>query len=130
MSQKCAGNSSIKVLSVVPQLAWVAADGSELRGRNLASMYSSVGKVRCNFAVAARWGFVAVASTSDAVVAVPVEEHAVEVDSLAVVGAGLGGSVLETVPRRNCCGLFAAANTMGVRSAVCSGCNMLWLDLP
>ena len=127
---KCAGNFSIKVLSVVPQLALLAADGSELRGKNPASMYSSVGKVRCSFAVAARWGSAAVASTIGAVVAVLVEEHAVEVDSLAVVGADLGGSVPEMVPRRNCCGLLAAANTMGVRSAVCCGCNMVWLDLP
>ena len=100
----CAEDFSIKVLSIVPQLALAAADGSELWGKNLASRHSSVDKVRCSFAVAARRGFAAVASTGDAVVAVPVEEHAVEVDSLAVVGADLGGSALETVPRRNCCG--------------------------
>ena len=129
-AQICAGHFSIKVLSAVPQLALVAADGSELWGKCLASRHSSVGKVRCSFAVAARWGSAAVASTYYAVVAVPVEEHAVEVDSLTVVGADLDGSVLETAPRRNCCDLLAAANTMEVRSAVCFGCSMLWLDLP
>lgn len=94
-------------------------------------MYSSMGKVRCSLAVAARLESAAVANMGVVVVvAGVVEEHAVEVDSFAVVGANLGGSVLEMVPTRSCCGLLAVVDTIEeVKSAVDSGCNMLRLDL-
>lgn len=93
-------------------------------------MYSSMGKARCSFAVAVRWELAVVAST--AVVAGAVG-HVVEVDRLVVVVVEviLGGSVLEMVPRRNCCGWFAAVDRIeGVRSAACFGCSMLRRDLP
>ena len=87
--------------------------------------------MRCSFAVAARRESAVVANTGVVAGAAPVEEHAVEVDRFAVVGARLGGSVLEMVPRRSCCDLLAVADTIeGVRFAACSGCNMLLLDLP
>lgn len=106
-------------------------DGSELQGKNLAYMHSSTGKVRCSFALAARRGFAVVASTNVVVVAGVVAERAVEVDRFAVVGANLGGSVLEMAPRHNCCYLLAVVDTSeGVRSAVGFGCNMLRLDFP
>lgn len=93
-------------------------------------MHSSMGKVRCFFAMAARREFAVVASTV-VVVAEVVEGHAVEVDRFAVVGPNLGDSVLEMVPRRNCCGSLAVVDTTEkVRSAVGFGCNMLRLDLP
>ena len=69
-----------------------------------------------------------VASTSAVAGAV---ERAGEVDSFAVVGAKLGGFVLETAPRRNCCVWFAVVGTIEEgRSAACFDCNMLRLDLP
>lgn len=109
----------------------VAVDGSELQGKNLAYMHSSMGKVRCIFAMAARREFAVVASTVVVVVAEVVEGHAVEVDRFAVVGPNLGDSVLEMVPRRNCCGSLAVVDTTEkVRSAVGFGCNMLRRDLP
>ena len=123
-----AGYYTVKVLSVVPPLALVAADGSELQGT---CIYLSVRKMRCSSAVAARRESAAVANMGVVAGAVLVEEHAVEVDRFAVVGAQLGGSVLEMVLRRNCCGLLAVADTIeGVKFAVCFGCNMLRLDLP
>ena len=64
-------------------------------------MHSSMGNVRCSFAVAVRRELAVVANTSVVAGAV---EHAVEVDTFAVVGAKLGGSVLEMVPMHNCCG--------------------------
>ena len=113
-----------RVLSVVPLLAWVVVGDSELQGKNPACMRSWVGKMRCSFAVDAWWVSAVVASTSAGA-------GAVEVDSFAVVGAKLGGFVLERVPRRNCCGCFAAVGTIEeVRSAACFDCNMLRLDLP
>lgn len=125
---------TFKVLLIVPPLALAAVDDSELLGKNLGCMCSSLGKRRCSFGVAARWEFAVVASTVVVdVVAVPVpgEEHVVEVDSFAAVGADLGDSVPETVRRRNCCDLIAAVDKFEeVRSAVCFGCNMLRLDLP
>lgn len=91
-------------------------------------MYSSMGKARCSFAVAVRRELAVVASTGVVAGAV---EHVVEVDRLVVVGVRLGGSVLEMVPRRNCCGWFAAVDRIeGVRSAACFGCSMLRCDLP
>ena len=94
-------------------------------------MHSSVGKTRCSSAVAARLESAVVANTGVVADAVPVEEHAVEVDRFAAAGAELDGSVLEMVPRRNCCGLLAVGDTIeGGRSAACFGCNMLRLDLP
>ena len=71
---------------------------SEPQEKNPACMRSWVGKMRCKFAVAAWWVSAVVASTSAVAV-----KRAVEVHSLAVVGAKLRGFVLETVPRRNCC---------------------------
>ena len=122
------GIFAIKVLSVVPLLAWVVVGDSERQGRNPAYMRSWVGKMRCSFAAAAWWVSAVVANTSAVAGAV---ERAVEVDSFAVVGAKLGGFVLETVPKRNCCGWFAVAGTIEeVRSAACFDCNMLRLGLP
>ena len=73
------------------------------------------------------WVSAVVASTSAGAGAV---ERAVEVDGFAVVGAKLGGFVLETVPRRNCCGWSAVVGTIEeVRSAACFDCNMLRPDL-
>ena len=116
------GCCTLKVQSAVPLLALVAVDGSELQGKNLAYMRSSMGKVHCSFAEAARRELAVVAST--VVVVAAVEEHA-------VVGADLRGSVLEMVPKRNCCGLLSAVDTIEeVRSAVEFGCNMRRLDLP
>ena len=75
--------------------------GSERQGKNPACMSSWVDKMRCSFVVAAWWVSAVVASTNAVAGAV---ERAAEVDSSAVVGATLGGFVLETVPRRNYCG--------------------------
>ena len=123
-----AGYCTIKVLSVVPLLAWVADGDSERQGKNPACMRSWVGKMRCSFAAAAWWVSAVVASTSAVAGAV---ERAGEVDSSAVVGAEVGGFVLETVPRRNYCGWFAVVGMIEeVRSAACFDCNMLRLDLP
>ena len=106
-------------------------DGSEPKGKNLACMHSSMDKVCCSFAVAARPELAAVANTGVAVVAGAAEERAVEVDRSADVVASLDGSVPEMVPRRNCCGLFAAVGTIEeVKFAVGFGCNMRRLDLP
>lgn len=91
-------------------------------------MCSSMGKVRCSFAVAVRWELAVVASTGVVAGAV---EHVVGVDRSAVVGIRLGGSVLEMVPRRNCCGWFAVVDRIeGVRSVACFDCSMLQRDLP
>ena len=118
----------IRVLSVVPLLAWVVVGGSERQGKNPACMRSWMDKLRCSFVVAAWWVSAVVASTSAVAGAV---ERAVEVDSSAVVGATLGGFVPETVPRRNCCGSFAVVGTIEeVRSVACFDCNMLRLGLP
>ena len=66
-----------------------------------------------------------------AVVAAVAEEHAVEVDSFAVVVVDLSDFALEMVPRRKCYGLLAAVDTTEeVRSAVDFDCNTLQLDLP
>ena len=123
-----AGYEKVRVLSVVPPLVWAAVGDSELQGKNHAYMGSSMGKMRCSFAVVAGWvsvvGVVAVASTSAVA-------GAVEVDSFAVAGAELGGFALEMVPRRSCCDWFAVAGTIeGVRSAAWFGYNMLRFDLP
>ena len=120
-----------RVLSVVPLLAWLVVGDSELQGKSPAYMRSWVGKMRCSFAVAAWWASAVVASTSAVAGAVAgAVERAVEVDSFAVVGAKLGGFVLETVPRRNCCVCFAVVGTIEEgRSAACFDCNMLRLDL-
>ena len=121
---------TVKVLSAAPPLASVAVDDSELQGKSLAYMRSSMGKVLHSFVVAASWEFAVVASTG-VVAAGTVEEHAVEVHSFAVVGANLSDSVLEMVPRRNCGGLFAAVDTNEEeRSGGCFGYNMLRLNLP
>ena len=127
-----AGYCALRVLSIAPPLALVVVDGSELQGKNLACMHSSTGKMRCSFAVAARREFFAAASTSGVVVvAVPVKEHAVEVDRFAALGTSWGGSVLEMGQRRDCCGLLAVGDTIeAVRSAACFGYSMLRLDLP
>lgn len=126
-----AGCCTVKVLSAVPPLALVAVDGLELQGKNLVYMYSSTHRGRCNFAVAARQEFAVVASTTVVAVAGVMEEHVVEVDRFAVVGANLGDSVLEMVPRHSCCDLVAVVDTSEeVRSAAGFGCNMLPLDLP
>ena len=127
-----AGYYALRVLSIAPPLALVAVDGSELQGKNLACMHSSTGKMHCSFAVAARREFVAAASTSGvAVVAVPVKEHAVEVDRFAALGISWGGSVLEMGQRRDGCGLLAVGDTIeAVRSAACFGYSTLRLDLP
>ena len=123
-----AGCCTTRVLSIVLLLAWVVVGDSELRGKNPAYMRSWVGKMRCSFAVAAWWVSAVVASTSAVAGAV---ERAVEVDSFAVVGVKLGGFVLETVPRRNCCGCCAVVGRIEeARSAACFDCNMLRLDLP
>lgn len=125
-----AGYCTVIVLSAVPLLALVAVDGLELQGKNLAYMHSLMGKVRYSFAVAARRGFAVVASTA-VVVAGTEEEHVVEVDKIAVVGANLDRSVPEMVLRRIYCGLLAVVDTIEeVRSAVGFGCNTLRLDLP
>ena len=121
-----AGYCTIKVLSVVPLLAWVAVGDSERQGKNPVYMRSWVGKMCCSFAAAAWWASAVVASTSAGAV-----EGAAEADSSAVVGAELGGFVLETVPRRSWCGWFAVVGMIEeVRSAACFDCNMLRLDLP
>lgn len=121
---------TVKVLLAVPPPALVAVDGLGLQGKSLAYMRSSMGKVRYSFVVAAKRESAVVASTG-AVVAEMVEAHAVEVGMFAVVGANLGGSVLERGPTRNCCGLLAAVDTNEEeRSAVGFGYNMLRLDLP
>ena len=123
-----AGYRTTRVLSTVPLLAWVVVGDSELQGRNPAYRHSWVDKTRCSFAVAAWWVSAVVANTSAVAGAV---ERAVEVDSFAVVGAKLGGFVLETVPKRNCCGWSAVFGTIEeVRSAACFDCNTLRLDLP
>ena len=125
-----AGYYRVIILSAVPPLALVAADGSELQGKNLAYMHSLMGKVRCSFAVVVRQGFAVVASMA-VVVAGAGEEHVVEADKIAVVGANFGGSVPEMVLRRIDCGSLAVVDTIEeVRSAVGFGCNMLRLDLP
>lgn len=123
-----AGYCTIKVLSIVPLLAWVVVGDSERQGKNPAYTRSWVGKMRYNFAAAAWWVSAVVANTS---AVAGTAERAVEVDSFAVVGAKLGGFVLETVPRRNCCGWSAVVGKIEeVRSAACFDCNMLRLDLP
>ena len=122
---------TVKALSIVPPLALVAVDGSELQGKTPAYRCSSMGKVRCNFGVAVRRAFAVVASTNGVVAVGLVSERAVEGDKFAAVGANLGGSVLETARRRNHCGWLAAVDTIGeVRFVVCFGCNMLRLGPP
>lgn len=130
LRQKCsntpshAGYCTVTVLSAVPPLALVAVDGWELRGKNLACMHSLMGTVGCSFVLAARPEFAAVAST--AVVAVVGVVH-----RFAVVGANLGDSVPEMVPRHSCCDLLAVVDAIEEgRSAVGFGCNTLQLNLP
>ena len=122
---------TVKVLSIVPPLALVAVDGSELQEKTPVYKCSSMGKVRYNFGMAAKRAFAVVASTKGVVAVVVVSEHVVEGDKFAAVGADLGGSVLETGRRRNHCGWVAAVNTIGeVRSVIYFDCNMLRLGPP
>lgn len=135
IGQKCSSSRNdvcccrLKVQSAVPLLALAGVDGLELQGKNLACMNPSMGKVRCSFGVAAEQELAVVASTAVVVVAV-VEEHAVEVHNCAAVGANLGGSVLEMVPRHSYLLLAAVDTIEEVRSAAGFECNMLQLDLP
>ena len=64
------------------------------------------------------------------VVAGPVEEYAVVVGSSAVVGASLGGFVLETVPMRTCNLLAVVEKNEAVKFVAGFGGNTLRLDLP
>ena len=101
-------------------------------------MRSLVGKARYSFVLTARRSFVVVASKGggDAVVVVGsvvaglVEEYAVVVGSFAVVEAGLGGFVLETVPMRTCNLLAVVKMNEAVKSVAGFGGNTLRLDLP
>lgn len=122
-----AGYHAFKVQSAVPLLALAAADVLELQGKNLACKHPSMGKVRCSYGVAAGRELAVVASTA---VVAGVQEHVVEVDRCAVVGANLCGSVLEMVPRHNCSLPAAVDKIAEAIFEVGFGCNMPRLDLP